>query len=214
MSNIITGTKLLLNKTNRNDRCFICGSVNHYAKFCPNKITTIPKCDKCNNIGHSNKDCLLKPREITEALLNEKKMCCFVCKSTKHLICNKDNDYMIEGYNSDEIELSSDEEDNKKEKIEKPKQSFKKKLRVFLTIPNESIYKTKFCYKCGGIHPSEKCILGKLNKKNYTETERKRFPKISEITNYTPISIKRLQSSDKILNKIKLSKENIFNRII
>lgn len=212
MSNIITGTKLLSHKTYRNDRCFICGSANHYAKFCPNKITQIPKCDKCNNIGHNNKDCLLKPGEITESLLNEKKMCCFVCKSSKHLVCNNDNNYMIEGYNSDEVELSSDEEENKKEKIEKPKQSFKKKLRVFLTIPNEFISETKFCYKCGGMHSSEKCILGTLGKKNSSEMERKKFQKISE--NYTPFSLKKLQSSDKIFNKIKLSKENIFNRII
>ena len=62
------------------------------------------------------------------------------------------------------------------------------------------------------MHSSEKCILRTLSKKNSSEMERKKFQKISE--NYTPFSLKKLQSSDKILNKIKLSKENIFNRII
>lgn len=168
MSNVNNNKKTYLNsKTSRNDKCFICGSSNHFAKLCPNKIAKIPQCEKCHNIGHCSKDCLLMPDRITEDIIKKNKICCFVCKSDKHLICKKENEYVIEGYNTDEVEVSSDDDEDNNNSIQKEEKIYKRRLHVFIDLPNEKIKSTVFCYKCGGRHSYKDCIEDKItNKKN------------------------------------------------
>ena len=171
-------TTYLSSKTSRNDKCFICGSSNHFAKLCPNKIAKIPQCERCHNIGHCGKDCLLMPEEITADILKKNKIFCYVCKSDKHLICGNKSDYVIEGYNTDEVDVSSDEEGEKQSEA-KSEKIYKRRLHVFIDIPNEKIASTVFCYKCGGRHSYKECIEDKI-KKNKVVKIHKLLKKIKE----------------------------------
>ena len=187
-----------------NEKCYLCNSRGHKPTLCPLKknnqynnknkyiASKIPKCTKCLNNGHESIDCLIKPNNIYINNPSKLSLCRF-CNSTKHYVCPfKDDIYIISDYDSDKVDISENEKDNKFKnstyiknyKINK--NNFNSLLQYFLNegkkyekeniilgkissgITKEQIKINNFCCKCGNIHYYKDC--GKIiTKKKYLE---------------------------------------------
>jgi hypothetical protein len=90
-----------------NVKCFKCNKIGHKSFECKANSQNTIKCEMCKNIGHEAEDCLVEPKKIKKSVVD--KSYCFFCGQLGHIMCKApENKFIIEDYNSDEVELSDD----------------------------------------------------------------------------------------------------------
>ena len=194
-------------------------------KLLSHKTKRVKKiCSKCNNKGHFDNECLIYPEKINESFIKLNNMKCFTCGSNQHVICDnskKDlSPYQIEGYFSDEVEVSEDEDNEiMKRKVLKKEMNVERNLkkkhkRVFLNFPNEDIHKKLFCYKCGGVHLADFCMMKGNN--DYYVSRKKNI--LEKFMNYCKQENKKkelLKKQAKLISKLNSGlNQNLYNKII
>ena len=133
----------IINKINLNDSCYFCGKKHFICPF-EEPPFIISDYDSDNATISSSDD------DNNDNDKYEKNI-----RYIKNFRVNKDNFYSILNYFKNEIKRLNYENNNSNKNYLK-----KKKLneRIFKDIKNEDIYKTIFCYKCGGKHSSKFCF--------------------------------------------------------
>lgn len=159
-------------------KCFKCNQLGHRAYECKASNANIIQCNRCNNFGHKSFDCLIEPKRIDYNHKEIQRLKCSFCNQKRHFVCPfKANQIEIEDYNSEDVDISEDNESegkndshlfdddllyiNSDEYSNEDDNRYlgrkKRRNQIFDEIPNDQINLVIFCYKCGERHKSQNC---------------------------------------------------------